>query len=174
MHAQFALIALLTAVLCCPQSALAKDSLTVTQAETEVRVLGAQGFIDKYFDQEAWSWVLRGIESANPRWLAVGEALKPHSDAGSSEELGQAFFNALAINPLRVLPVLIRVYGSEPEELCNQTFEAELPRQGVNTYLSAIEAGLKHAKTATEKAYAAKCLRGLHASRKYARENGLR
>ena len=70
--------------------------------------------------------------------------------------------------------MLARVYGSEPEDLCYQTFEAELPKQGVRAYLSAIEAGLKRAKTATEKAYAAGCRRGLRASREFARENGLR
>lgn len=147
--------------------------MTAAQAETEIRALGARGFIDKHFEQETWSQVLRGIESANPRWLAVGEALRLHSDAGSSEELGQAFFGALAARPLRVLPVLVRVYGSSPEELCNQTFEAELPKQGVSNYLSAIEAGLKHAKTTAERANAAKCLVGLRASREYAREHGL-
>jgi hypothetical protein len=174
MHSPWVLLALLIATLCCPCISSAGNAMTVAQAEAGIRTLGARGFIDKHFEHETWNRVLRGIESANPRWLAVGESLKPHSDAGSSEELGQAFFSALAAKPLRVLPVLVRIYGASPEELCNQTFEAQLPKQGVSNYLSAVEAGLKLASTAAERTIATQCLVGLQASRRYAREHGLR
>ncbi len=174
MHSPWVLVAPLVATLCYPGVSNSANALTVAQAEAEIRAIGARGFIDKHFEHETWNRVLRGIESGNLRWLAVGESLKPHSDAGSSEELSQALFGALAAKPLRVLPVLVRIYGTSPEELCNQTFEAQLPKQGVSSYLSSIEAGLKLASTAAERTNAAQCLVGLQASRRYAREHGLR
>jgi hypothetical protein len=174
MHRPLALAALALATSCLPHESIAASALTAAQAEAEIRRDGGRAFIDRHFEHETWNRVLRGIESASPKWLAVGESLKPHSDAGSSEELGQAFFSALAVDPLRVLPVLTRVYGSSPEQLCNQTFEAELPKQGVNAYLSAIERGLRRAKTASERAQADQCMVGLQSSREFAREHGLK
>ena len=173
MQRSLALAAMLLCQLSAPQAVGASCDATAAQIEVEIRRTGAKAFIEKHFDQDAWSRVLVGIETAGPRWLAIGESLKPHSDAGSSEELTDAFFSALAVDPLRTLPVLMRVYKSGPEELCNQTFEAQLPKQGVEPYLNAIERGLRNPKTKTQRSMATACRKGLQASRKFARENGL-
>ncbi|MFO1267309.1 MAG: hypothetical protein U1F67_11380 [Rubrivivax sp.] len=167
-------LVLLVGAACCLPAAGNARNMTAAEAAAEIRRFGGRAFIDKHFEHESWNQVLRGIESASPQWLAVGESLKSHSDAGSSEELGLALFGALAVKPLRVLPVLQRVYKSSPERLCNQTFEAQLPKQGVAAYLNSIEQGLLLAKTAAERSMAAECKVGLESSRKYAQENGLK
>lgn len=173
MHRRFISAVLSLCVVAAAAAASDAPALTAATAAAEIRAAGGRAFIDKHFYQASWSTVLRGIESANPKWLAIGEALKPHSDAGASEELDLAFSSALAINPLRVLQFGQRIYKKTPAELCNRTFEAELPKQGVKTYLDSIEKGLRLAKTQSDRSMAASCRIGLAASRKHARDHGL-
>jgi hypothetical protein len=67
----------------------------------------------KLFDQPGrWNAVLDGVASAEQTWLDVAEALRPGTDAHSSETLGMALAEAFLRAPARVL----RRFG--PETAC--------------------------------------------------------
>jgi hypothetical protein len=77
--------------------------------------------------------IIPGIESAKSEWLEVAVKLRSASDAAASEDLGSALFRAIAVDPLRVIPVIDRIYESQPFATCNMTFEAEAPKEGVSS-----------------------------------------
>lgn len=56
-----------------------------------------------YSNQEAWSYVIEHVASGDPPWIAAAKALHRGSDAGTSSELRDAMFQALAANPAVVL-----------------------------------------------------------------------
>jgi hypothetical protein len=147
--------------------------MSPSQVESEIQITGGRAFMHNHNYDETWKRVLGGIASAEPRWLAIGESLWQRSDAGAAQDLSEAFFAALAVEPLRALPILMRIYRSSPEELCNQTFDSQAPKQGVKAYLLAVERGLRQAKGDEQRTLAAGCSRGLSASRAYAKANGL-
>ncbi len=111
----------------CSPPAMARSAMAPAEVISLIKASGARSFLDKYFSTDIWyDSVLAGIERADPEWLEVGVMLRRESDAGSSEELGLAFYSALARKPLVVLPALLRVYGGTAKDLCTQTFEAEI------------------------------------------------
>jgi len=114
-----------------------------------------------------------GIRSASPAWLAIANQLFSVSDAGASEDIGIALYEALEVAPLRVLPQLLRIYGGSIEQLCNVSFEVEKPKQGVRNYKRSIRAKLAAARTKHERALAASCSRGLDLSLATATADGL-
>ena len=114
-----------------------------------------------------------GIQSASESWLNVAEQLKAVADGAAAEDLDLALYAALANRPFRVLPLLQRVYGGSIVQLCNVSFEAELPKQGVAPYISAIRAKLASAGNETERHLAAACMRGLKQSLQTAKAQGL-
>ena len=169
----FAFAALLTFGF--PGGLHAQPKFDAATTKSEVLRLGPRAFIAKHFDDALWiQGVVAGIGRADLEWLEVGAILRPGSDAASGEDLTAAFFDALAVNPLRVLPIIQRLYGGTAEGACNQTFEADLPKLGVARYLQQIERGLALAKTSAELELAAGCRRGLDKTRKYAKKNGLK
>jgi len=149
--------------------------LSAAQLEAEIHAVGAKTVLIKYYDTPAWSAsIMPGISSASPAWLRVAERLKAGSDAASSEDLGIALYDALAVAPFRVLPVLTRVYGGSLEDICDVSFEAQVPKQGVSAYLQSVREKLASARTEREKTVAAECLRGLELSQAAATEQGLK
>jgi hypothetical protein len=149
--------------------------ITAQLLSAEIQESGASTVLFKYYDTSVWSDdIMPGIESATTEWLAIAEQLRAVSDAGASEDLGLALYRALAVNPLRVLPLLTSIYGGTVQDRCTISFEPELPKEGVTKYLKRIEAGLKKAKNKYEKAMATECRRGLEITREDAKRLGLK
>jgi hypothetical protein len=57
-------------------------------------------------DSNQWDQVITNISHGYPQWLNVAAALRPGTDAGSSETLDEAMFLALKPEPIRVLQLL--------------------------------------------------------------------
>ncbi len=136
---------------------------------------GAREVIRKNYDRPLWlTAIIPGIERAEPEWLEVAVKLRAASDAAASEDLGSALFRAIAVNPLRVIPVIDRIDKSEPFAICNMTFEAEAPKEGVSKYVAKIRRGLQSARSQEERRIAAECSKGLDAAVKYAKIHGIK
>jgi hypothetical protein len=89
---------------------------------------GGKTVLEELWNHESeFEAVLRGIESANPRWLEVAQRLKPFSDAGSSESINYAVARALPIDPQRVL--LMIGHGFDMDVICTSPFNE--PESGV-------------------------------------------
>ena len=144
---------------------LAMSSVWAAQIKAEIQASGAKAVLLKYYDTPAWSLtIMPGIEFAKPDWLSAAEMLKSQADAAAAEDIGLALYGALEVAPLRVAPVLARIYGNSIEEVCNVSFEAKKPKQGTRAYLQSIRAKLALARTSKEKAIAVACSRGLELS----------
>ena len=141
----------------------------------EIRDVGAKRVVAKYYDTKAWEHsIMPGIRRADQAWLQVAEELHKGSDAGASEDLDSALYEALPAAPYKVLPVMQRMYGRTLEDICTMTFEAETPKGGVAAYLRRTERGLANPKTKQEIESAKLCGRGLTKTREYAKANGLK
>jgi hypothetical protein len=152
----------------------AAERVSPGQLSAEIDAAGPKAVLLKYYDTDVWSnSIEHGIRSAAPEWLRVAEKLHRGADGAGGEDLGLALYGALAVAPLRVLPVLLRVYGGTALELCNVSFEAEIPKQGVAAYLQSVRGGLKAAHTPGERKLAASCSRGLSKSLATAKSQGL-
>jgi len=151
------------------------NSVDATSILHEIKQVGAKRVVEKYYDTNIWEHIIMpGIRRAEPAWLNVAEQLHKGSDGGASEDLDDAIFDALAAAPFRALHVIERMYGRTPEDICNMTFESEVPKGGVAAYLGHIERGLANPKTKQEIAMAKACRQGLAKTRIYAKTNGLK
>ncbi len=152
----------------------ATERVSPDQLSAEIDSMGSKAVLLKYYDTEVWSNSIElGIRSASPDWLRIAEKLHRGADGAGGEDLGLALYGALAVSPLRVLPVLSRVFGGTALDLCNVSFEAEIPKQGVAAYLQSVRFGLKAARTPNERKLAASCKRGLSKSFSTAKSQGL-
>jgi hypothetical protein len=152
----------------------AADLASPDQISAEIEAVGPKAVLFKYYGTEVWSnSIERGIQSASPGWLSVAEKLHGGADGAGGEDLGLALYAALAVAPLRVLPVLSRIYGGTALELCNVSYEAQIPKQGVAVYLQSIRDGLKAAHTPDDRKLAGQCERGLSKSLTTAKSRGL-
>lgn len=145
-----------------PQSNSRYSASTVA---ADIRSVGASAVLRRYYETPAWSKsIIPGIRSAAPAWLAVAAQLHQVSDAGASEDLDGALYAALTVAPFRVLPIMLRLYGGTIEDLCNVSFEADVPKPGVSAsaYLDEIRTKLGKAHTSAEKVMATSCYRGLN------------
>ncbi len=177
MHNVKALLFVLAVCSVSVHAGLPTASKPVTAAEvlSLIDSAGAREVIRKNYDQPLWlTAIIPGIERAEPEWLEVAVKLRAASDAAASEDLGSALYRAIAVNPLRVIPVIRRIYQSEPFETCNMTFEAEAPKEGVSKYVARIRRGLERANSHEERRIAAECSKGLDATIKYAKIHGIK
>ena len=93
---------------------------------TRIQRDGGKFVLDDLWNHDSeFEAVLRGIESANPRWLEVAQLLKPFSDAGSSESINYAVARALPIDPERVLHMI--GHGFDLISLCTSPFDEPEP-----------------------------------------------
>jgi hypothetical protein len=158
-------------------AAAPSGSLSASIVAAEIQSVGTSSVLRKYYDTPAWSKsIIPGIRSAAPTWLSVAMQLHTVSDAGASGDLDLALYAALAVAPFRVLPLLSKLYGSTVDDLCNVSFEAEVPKPGVSAseYLAEIRAKLADVHTDAEKVMAASCAHGLDRSAAAAKAQGLR
>ncbi len=152
----------------------ATERVSPDQLSAEIGFVGPKAVLLKYYDTEVWSNSIEpGIRLASPDWLRIAEKLHRGADGAGGEDIGLALYGAVAVAPLRVLPVLSRVYGGTALDLCNVSFEAEVPKQGVAAYLQSVRFGLKAARTPNERKLAASCRRGLSKSLSTAKTQGL-
>lgn len=73
-----------------------------------VRLHGAKAVVRKIWDTPTWACVVGNISTGESHWISVAIALAPGTDAGSSEELSDSLFLALARNPTELLVRLPR------------------------------------------------------------------
>ena len=157
-------------------SARAVPGTTVSAAEvaSEIRATGAKAALAKLYDTGAWSASISpGISSGSLAWFRVAEQLKAVADGAAAEDIDAALMGSLASAPLRVLPELSRIYGESVEAICDLSFEAELPKADVATYILRIRSKLGAARTGRAKSLAAACNRGLDESLRHAADQGL-
>ena len=149
-------------------------SISAKVLRAEISTSGAAPVLQKYYDTPAWeNSVMPGIRSANFEWLVIAEQLAPAADGAAGEDLGLALYDGLAVSPFRVLPVLSRMYGRTVEELCNISFEAAIPKQGVVRYVASVQSRLHAANSVQERTVAVSCRRGLERSLQAAKAQGL-
>jgi hypothetical protein len=157
--------------------ACAQRARTVSAADVafQIRTLGAKSALAKLYETEAWSAsIAPGIASGSLAWIHIAEELKTVADGAAAEDLDSALIDSLARAPLRVLPELSRIYGQSIEEVCDLSFEDELPKPDLATYVHGIRAKLAVAKTVRSKSLAVACNRGLDRTLRRAAEQGLR
>lgn len=130
--------------------------------------------LTRLYDTGAWSRSISpGIASGSLAWFHVAEQFKAVADGAAAEDLDAALMDSLARAPLQALPELSRIYGQTFEEICDLSFEAELPKPDVATYILGIRTKLGAARTAHARAMATACNRGLDESVRHAAEQGL-
>ena len=150
--------------------AVASVALAQTQSENisgqvlnHIAKAGARQAISDYYEKPIWKEILKGIASGTQDWLNVYSALRPGSDAGSGEDLGEAIFDAIPTAPFSVLPLLYSENRGRFSitELCTFTFEASVPDGGINAYLTRIEQSMKSASTSEQRSIREACVRGV-------------
>lgn len=116
---------------------------------------GGKAVLADLWEHDAeFEMVMRGIESANPRWLEVAQLLKPYSDAGLSESINMAVARALPLDPERVLRLI--GHGFELDLVCTSPFDE--PDVGVaEAYESKTLAALASLRDPDLKSIAAQC-----------------
>lgn len=153
--------------------AWATDQISPDRLSAEIAADGPKTVVLRYYGTEAWKQIENGVRSASTSWLEIAEKLRAVADADAGEELGLALYESLAVAPLRVLPTLARTYRGPIEDLCNVSYEAAVPKEGVAKYLERIEMGLRRAKSEAERSMATACRRGLKKSLSSATSQGL-
>ncbi len=151
------------------------SSISPAEVTAEIRAVGAKATLTKLYDTDAWSTsVLPGIASGALAWIRVAEQLKRVADGAPAEDLDIALrLDALSSAPLRVLPELARIYGESVENICHVSFEAELPKPDVATYLRNTRAKLSLGRSVRTREMADACKRGLAMTEVDARTQGL-
>jgi hypothetical protein len=119
---------------------------------------GAKVVVGKLWNTPKWTCVIERISTGQSRWISAAVALAPGIDAGSSEELSDGLFLALASNPAEVLsrlPLDRRENGVPPlTSVCDgrtdppETLEATLREYSLarNAVASVHKPGLSKAK----------------------------
>jgi len=113
----------------------------------QIRAHGAEAVLAKLWtdDERLFLPVASRIASGDPCWLQVAAALKPASDAGSSEELEGAMSRALALHPERVLPYLTDAQPFPLETVCEGVQIAVDQERTVHAWLRKAERALQRA-----------------------------
>jgi hypothetical protein len=97
-------VAVLLGLLFVSASAKAADQLDAPAVQHQIAADGAKATVKSlYSNPTAWQSLLRHISTGAPRWFDVGEALRPGSDAGASNELIAAVAESMGSNPALVL-----------------------------------------------------------------------
>ena len=141
------------------------QSLTPAAALSHVAEVGAKQAVLDYYDTAQWDHVVRGIASGDRGWLRVYAALRPSADAGPSEDLGDAIYDAIPHHPFDVLPLLAASTGRTSRQLCTFTFESKLPDGGIGAYLNHLDHALSQASTREQRKMAKACRQGIKATK---------
>jgi hypothetical protein len=96
-----------------------------------------------WLDDPARRALLEGVGAAKAEWLRAALALKPGTDAGSSEELDGAFAQGLLASPAQLLPILRELWWQRAAmAVCEFDWDSELPG-GVAQYVTRLEAAVR-------------------------------
>jgi len=151
------------------------SSISPAEVTAQIRALGAKATLTQLYDTVVWSTSISpGIASGSLEWIRVAEQLKKVADGAPAEDIDIALrLDALSAAPLRVLPTLARIYGESVEDVCHVSFEAELPKPDVATYLRKIRAKLSMARSPRNRELADACKRGLAKTERDAKAQGV-
>ena len=150
-------------------------SISAQQVMSQIRHEGGKEVLARVYDTPIWTGsIAPGLASGELAWLRVGEALGPFADGAAGEDLDAAMLGSIANAPFKVLPELSRIYGEPVEQLCDLSFESEVPARGVTNYLQGIRAKLDAAKSRRDLALAKDCRSGLDESASAAAAQGLK
>ena len=95
------------------QRSLAYSS-NASAVQDEIAARGPRAVVkDLYGHPADWDYAMKQIQSGNDEWLRVAVALRPGSDAGSSEMLGESVGVALIRVPESVLRLTIPAFDVE-------------------------------------------------------------
>lgn len=132
--------------------------------ERLVNASGASAAVAKVWQSPANAQqLLAGVASADPAWVKVGLLLAPATDAGSAEELDDAFAAALLAAPYALLPQLRTRWWPHSAQLCHFEPDSDLPG-GANKYVRRLSMALERQYVPANKAIRAECRRGIQSS----------
>jgi hypothetical protein len=114
-------------------------------------------------DSNQWDQVMTNISHGNPHWLNVAAALRPGTDAGSSEALNEAVFLALKPAPTRVLQ-LLKDGTFETAAVCNSNIATDYPDAQSQKFIKERIAALQGVSDQNTLAVRDRCLAGLRAA----------
>lgn len=140
---------------------------TTREAKAHIANVGAKDALSTWWGTQAWQDIYDGIASGKPEWLQVAALLKPASDAGGSEDLGDAISEALPNNPEAILR-----FVKDGKDFRDFTVEGTCfasPRSETKSaalrFLKASERAVKRIDAVDLKDAKARCLKSLAESR---------
>jgi hypothetical protein len=105
-----------------PGTANATDASRPQDLLAAIQERGPRAVVDELWDSdEKWAALETGVGTGTKEWLKVARAIKPGTDAASSETLEIAMFRAIHKSPWAVLSLL----ASEPQSwfgVCSSNF----------------------------------------------------
>ncbi len=109
------------------------DCLTPPTILREINIMGPKREVERLWESDSlWLIILKAISNGSAEWLDVADALRPGSDAGSSEELSFAIGDALEYNAEDIL----KRYGMN-KNVCGAP---DIDDPKYNTYAKAVRA----------------------------------
>ncbi len=131
----------------CAISLLAEDRLSADKVQADINTIGAKAVVKRLTHSQGglhnqWNSLEDGVASGSEKRLRIASEVKPYTDAGTSEGLGNAMADALPKNPRQVLALLGNDFTVE--NTCSGGQFIETPVRKVRAYL-------RDAKTAVAK-----------------------
>jgi hypothetical protein len=163
------IISIIIITVCLPVVVFAAD-LSVPRNPKEIisatKQYGAHYVIAQLFNSDAWVKVVYpGISSGNSDWLDVAKELYPATDAGASEEMGDALSLALLKRPYAVLPILNKLWWQDTDS-CYFAWDSEFPNMTVQEYVTRLEKALKASPPKETADLREACLKGIEKTRR--------
>lgn len=146
--------------------AMASMPLSADDVLMSVQSKGARSTVQRIWSSpQQTREFLDGVASGNDQWLRAAESLASATDAGSVEDLDDAFARALPRNPHKFLPWLKHYWWHDNSaEVCVFGYDSELPG-GVTDYVANLEAALMRSHPHHQFAVGDECLRGIKKTR---------
>lgn len=146
---------------------LAETAITPSAVLESIETSGARPTLERiYADEVTWAALLSGIATGSAAWVSVAKALKPVSDAGSSEQITLALGEALRYQPEALLSLSGSGFGLE--DICGGP-DVDDGRFRSNALAQAeIDRRIRSVKTVTRQDLlpaAAACVTSLNAAR---------
>jgi hypothetical protein len=135
--------------------------VTAQAIMSSIREKGADAVLRELFDSPQWETVLSGIGGGGAGWLRVAAALKPSSDAHTSEDLNCAMSEALR----RDAPGALRLVRDGPFDITDvcawlgfHSFSEELDGKKVQKFIEQGRTAVKSVADPTLTAIRTDCL----------------
>ncbi|HQS59818.1 MAG: hypothetical protein B7Y56_15750 [Gallionellales bacterium 35-53-114] len=142
-----------------------EQELTPDGVISAIKVKGARAVVDDLWrNYPKWKQFLDGVSSGHPKWLKAAYAISPGTDAGSSEDLGDALSRAFLKAPYDQLVVdyAKEIKGKKPlNEICYMGWDGEYPG-GVEDYIEKAKLALSKRQAEQLEPIRNACLKGLN------------